>query len=110
MAAKAQRLYEAQELQNAFNMLLPAAQIKPEIIDWLDTDKYFTTVSELYPVLLKVSTSKANVKSIRDQRAQAEREAKATQEIGNLLEGAQIASETDPDKGLLPRLVGDVGL
>ncbi len=107
--AKAQRLYEAQELQNAFGMLMPAAQIKPEIIDWLDTDKYFQTVSELYPALLKVSTSKANVKILRDQRAQAERDAKATQDIGNLLEGAKIASETEPDKGILAKLSGTVG-
>jgi len=107
--AKAQRLYEAQELQNAFSMLMPAAQIKPEIIDWLDTDKYYMTVSELYPALLKVSTSRANVKILRDARKQAEEDAKATQDIGNLLQGAQIASETDPDKGILGKLTGTVG-
>lgn len=108
--AKAQRLYEAQELQNAFNMLMPAAQIKPEIIDWLDTDKYYATVSELYPALLKVSTSKANVKIIRDARKVAEEEAKQTQDIGNLLQGAGAASEIDPKKGMLPALTGDVGI
>ncbi|MBE3120099.1 MAG: head-tail connector protein [Candidatus Atribacteria bacterium] len=107
--AKAQRLYESQELQNAFTMLLPAAQIKPEMVDRISGDKFFETISELYPALRKVTETPTKVKEIRAQRAQAAADAKMTQDVGNVLQGAQIASETDPNAGLLAGLAGNVG-
>ena len=108
--AKAQRLYESQELQNAMSMLLPAMQIKPEMLDLLSADKFFQLVVELYPALLKVAEDKRVVKQIRDQRAKAQAEAKMTQDVGNVLQGAQMASETDPNAGLLASLTGSVGV
>jgi len=108
--AKAQRLYESQELQNAFTMLLPVAQIKPGIVDMISTDNYYETVSELYPALRKISEKPSVVKQIRADRAQAEAEAKMTQDVGNVLQGAQIASETDPNAGLLGALSGNIGM
>jgi len=106
--AKAQRLYESQELQNAFSMLLPAAQIKPEMVDNISSDKFYETIAVLYPALRKVSETPTKVKQIRAERAQAEAEAKMTQDIGNTLQGAQIASETDPNAGLLGALSGNI--
>ncbi|MBE3145302.1 MAG: hypothetical protein IMZ61_15495 [Planctomycetes bacterium] len=49
------------------------------------------------------------MKEIRAQRAQAAADAKMTQDVGNVLQGAQIASETDPNAGLLAGLAGNVG-
>ena len=102
--AKAQRLYESQEMQNAFIMLLPAAQIKPEILDRISGDRFYETVATLYPALRKVSATKSEVKKVRDERAAAEAEAKLVQDAGNLLEGAKIASETNPNEGMLGAL------
>ena len=107
--AKAQRLYESQELQNALSFIMPAVQIKPELLDNLNADKYYETITTLYPALRKVSESQAQVKKIRSERAAAAAEAKMTQDIVNTLQGAQIASETDPNTGLLAALSGNVG-
>jgi hypothetical protein len=107
--AKAQRLYESQELQNAFTMLLPAAQIKPEMVDLINTDKYFETIATLYPALRKVSESPQTVKKIRAKRAQEMADAKMAQDMTTALQGAQAASETDPATGLLAGLAGNVG-
>lgn len=108
--AKAQRLYESQELQNAITFILPVAQIKPEMLDNINSDKYYDTVATLYPALRKISESQVTVKRIRMERASVEAEAKMTQDIGNTLQGAQIASETDPNSGLLAALSGNVGV
>lgn len=107
--AKAQRLYESQELQNAMSFIIPAVNIKPEILDNISSDKYYETITTLYPALRKVSESPTQVKKIRSERAAAAAEAKMTQDIGNTLQGAQIASETDPNTGLLAALSGNVG-
>lgn len=104
--AKAQRLYEAQELQNAFTMLLPVAQIKPDLVDWLSTDNFYETVVELYPALRKISEKKTTVKLIREEREAKIAKAEMTEDIGNVLEGAGMASEIDPNKGLLKALTG----
>ena len=107
--AKAQRLYESQELQNAFTMLMPVAQIKTEIVDRIDGDKYYESVSVLYPALRKVSAKESKVKEIRDQRAKDAADAKLAQDMGNVLTGAKTASETDPNAGLLAGLSGNIG-
>jgi hypothetical protein len=107
--AKAQRLYESQELQNAFTMLMPVAQIKTEIVDRIDGDKYYESVSVLYPALRKVSAKESKVKEIRDQRAKDAADAKMAQDMGNVLTGAKTASETDPNAGLLAGLSGNIG-
>ena len=107
--AKAQRLYESQELQNAFTMLMPMAQIKADIVDRVSSDKYYDAMIELYPALGKVSATKSQVTAIREGRAAAQAEAKQTQDAGNVLQGAQMASETDPNAGLLAGLTGAVG-
>jgi len=107
--AKAQRLYEAQELQNAMNMLMPIAQIKPEVLDVINADKAFEQCAILYPAIRKISESPAKIKAMRAQRAAAQAEAAQTEMIGQALQGAKLASETDPNAGLLAGLSGNVG-
>lgn len=107
--AKAQRLYEAQELQNAFNMALPMAQVKPEMLDNISGDKFLTLVTELYPALGKVLEDSRIVKKIRDDRKKQIAEEKLSQDLLSAVQGAQIASETDPNAGLLGALSGTVG-
>lgn len=108
--AKAQRLYEAQELQNAFGLIMPVAQVKPELLDNISGDKFFSVTSELYPAVLKIAETPADVKKIRKTRAEEALRAQGMQEIGGMLEGAKTASETDPNEGLLGALSGNIGL
>jgi hypothetical protein len=107
--AKAQRLYEAQELQNAFGMIMPAYQIMPTIIDPIDPDKLYSEVVELYPALRKVSRKDTEVKKIRaDRQAQAAaQQAQAT--LANAAATAKTASQADPNMGILGQLTGTVG-
>jgi hypothetical protein len=107
--AKAQRLYESQELQNAMTMILPAAQIKQEMLDLISADKYYELICVLYPALRKISETPANVKQVRNNRAKMTAEKKMTEDAGTALQGAKLASETDPNAGLLAGLAGNVG-
>jgi hypothetical protein len=107
--AKAQRLYEAQELQNAMTMLMPMAQIKPDILDHFSGDKIMIMAATLYPAIMSITEDPKAVKKIRDDRKKAEAEAKMTQDIGTALSGAKVASETDPTAGLLAGLAGNIG-
>jgi hypothetical protein len=106
--AKAQRLYEAQELQNAYGMLVAVAQMKPEVLDNFDPDKAFSKISNLYPVMRDVTMDEARIKAQRMAKAEAMKKQSATQDIGNMLSGAQTASEIDPTAGLLGQLTGQV--
>uniref|UniRef100_A0A6M3KFI7 Putative head tail connector protein n=1 Tax=viral metagenome TaxID=1070528 RepID=A0A6M3KFI7_9ZZZZ len=106
---KAQMLYEVQELQNAFSMILPTANIKPEILDRIDGDKVYDEVSELYPALQKVTVDEKKVKQIRDQREKQRVEQKTKEDAALLLAGAEQASKINPTEGLLGTLSGNVG-
>lgn len=107
--AKAQRLYEAQEVQNALSMVLPMAQVKPEILDQINGDKCWELAATLYPALRKIGEKASDVRKIRQARAEAEAAQQETMDAANVLEGAKIASETDPNAGLLAGLSGNVG-
>ena len=108
--AKAQRLYESQEIQNALTMILTMAGVKPEMLDLISGDEYYRLVQELYPALNKVSEKTSRVTAMREARAEAQAKAEGISDAGSLLEGAKTASETDPSKGLLADLSGNVGL
>ncbi|MDD5348414.1 MAG: portal protein, partial [Candidatus Omnitrophica bacterium] len=107
--AKAQRLYEAQELQNAFSLLLPIAQVSPEMLDNIDVDKAYDEVASLYPALRKISRTDEEVQGIRDERQKKIADEQAKLDTERLIAGAEIASKTDPNAGLLPALSGNIG-
>ncbi|MFA5340794.1 MAG: portal protein [Clostridia bacterium] len=108
--AKAQRLYEAQELQNALNLLIPAAQVDQTILDNFDGDKYFQKISGLYPVVTDIARSEDQKLGIRNARAEAQANAQAQANAMATVEGLKTASETEPDTGLLGALSGNVGM
>jgi hypothetical protein len=108
--AKAQRLYEAQEIQNAFNLIIPAAQIDQSMLDNFDADKYFKKIEMLYPAISEIAKSEDAVKMIRQQRAQQQANAQAQANAAVTLDGLKTASETQPDTGLLGALSGNVGM
>ncbi len=107
--AKAQRLYEAQELQNAISMLLPLVQVKTDIVDRIDSDKYYDTAMVLYPALRKISADKRVYTDLRDKRKAAQAMAEQKETIAQTLGGAKVAADTDPNAGLLAALSGNVG-
>ena len=79
------------------------------MLDNISGDKYYEMVATLYPALRKVSETPIIVKGIRAQRAKAAAEAKLAQDVSLALQGAQVASETDPNAGLLGALTGTIG-
>lgn len=108
--AKAQRLYEAQELQNALNLIIPGAQVDQTILDNFDGDKYFQKIAGLYPVVNDISKSEDERLAIRQARAEAQANAQAQANAMATVEGLKTASETEPDTGLLGALSGNVGM
>jgi len=107
--AKAQRLYEAQELQNAFGMLLPAYQIMPELLDPVDPDKLYSEVVKLYPAMRNVTRKENDVKKLRSDRAAKAAAANAQMTLANAAATAKTASEADPNAGILGQLTGTYG-
>lgn len=108
--AKAQRLYEAQEIQNALNLILPAVQVDQTVLDNFNGDKYYRKISELYPVIVDITRDEDSVASIRQARAEAQANAQAQANAMATVEGLKTASEADPNAGLLGALSGNVGM
>lgn len=108
--SKAQKLYEVQELQNAYAMLIPAAQANPEILDNIDPDLEYEEIAELYPAMRKVSRKEAVVKAIRDKRAKDIEADRAIRASAATLSSLKTASETQPDAGILGQLTGNVAM
>lgn len=107
--SKAQKLYEVQELQNAYSMIIPAAQAQPDILDNINSDRTFNEIVELYPVLRKVRNEDTERKTIRDDRAKRIAVQDGLGATAATLSSLKTASETQPDGGILGQLAGNVG-
>ncbi len=107
--SKAQKLYEVQELQNAYSMLVPVAQTKPEVLDNIDSDRAYDEIAELYPVLRKISKKPEDVQAIRAERQKKIELQEGLQASAATLSSLKTASETQPDGGILGQLTGNVG-
>ena len=108
--AKAQRLYEVQELQNSLSLIMPGAQVDPQILDNIDGDKLYSKIVALYPVVLDITRDEDAVAGIRQARAEAQANAQAQANAMAAVEGMKTASEADPNAGLLGALTGNIGM
>ena len=69
--ARAQRMTEADSMTRWVNNLAPLAQIKPDILDNVDFDKFATELGETLGVPASNMRSEIEIKRLRKQREQA---------------------------------------
>lgn len=90
--ARAQKGSEVIAIQRTLELIGPMAQAKPEILDWYDMDKiakFVPTVTGMPSSLLR---SDAQVKQIRDVRAEEMAKQQQQQQLAALAEGAGKAA------------------
>lgn len=95
--AQAQRAVEGSAIERAIGFAGTVANIKqdPSSLDLLDTDnalrEYFK-VTAVPPALIRSDDA---VQAIREQRAQAQRQAEMQQQLGSAIEGVKVLSQAD---------------
>jgi len=96
--AKAQKLSDAQSINDFLLTLKGMAEINPEVIDNLNFDKTAQELSEIYNVNPEILRSDDEVQAIREQRLQAQQ---AMQQMEMLKAGAGAAVDlSQADKNL----------
>ena len=74
LIAKAQRSAEAEAFQRAFALFGPMLEMKPDMLDNVDTDGLVREAFDIYGVSYKAITNKNKVGAIRKQRAQVQQQ------------------------------------
>jgi hypothetical protein len=94
MIARAQRINEGQNIARAMAMLQPLVQLKPDILDILDTDKLVREVWGIYNNphdLLVTKQALAKLKAQRQQAAQQQAQMQQQEHQSNVLKNATPA-------------------
>lgn len=78
--ARAQRVNEAESLQNAFVSSAPVLQAQPEALDNIDGDAWIREHWKIFGASQKVLRNKAEIDAIRESRQQAQQKALEQQE------------------------------
>jgi hypothetical protein len=99
--AKAQKLYQAQAVNNAMMFLGPVADRYPEILDRFNPDELADLAIDLFGVPTRVLRTDDRVEAIREARRKRSLGDAARSQMAENIAAAKMASETDPGKGLL---------
>lgn len=99
--AKAQKLHQAQAVNNAMAFVAPLADRYPEVLDRIDPDEVVDLAIDLFGVPSRVLRTDDRVKAIRQARQQRSQGEAARREMAENIAAAKTASETDPNAGLL---------
>jgi hypothetical protein len=115
--AKAQRVTEAQGIMRTLEMMLPAANIKPEILDVLDWDKTIRHIADVnsvpavlvFPEAVVAQKRAAKAKLIQQQQQMEQLQA-LSKSVGQVAPAMQNAGEAgSPIDGLMNMLKGAGG-
>jgi len=102
--ARAQRAVDVESVTLAIQDLIPIAQVKPEVWDWLDTDKYAQHAFSVRGVPAKVTRTDQEVEALRQARFQQEAQEQSLAEAGQIAEaGGKVAPLLTALQGGRPR-------
>jgi hypothetical protein len=99
--AKAQRAAEGRSTAEAMNMLMPLAELKPQILDKINEDEYADYIWEIHGAPTKLLNAEAVVKKIREQRDAAIAEQQQKEESMLMMEGAAKLGKMEAGAGPL---------
>jgi len=85
--ARAQKATQLQNVTRLLEAFVPLINIKPEIADKFNGDGYFDWAHDLLDAPTAVSTSKDEIKMIREKRAKAQQEAQMKEDAMSMTEG-----------------------
>lgn len=91
--AKAQRTADSDDLSRVFGLLSPLAETKPELLDNLNSDAITRDTFDKFGMPAQYLHSEADVKAVREQRAQAAQQQAEMQEAEQAVDVAGKASQ-----------------
>jgi hypothetical protein len=91
--ARAQRIQDAEAIQNALAASGPVLQLQPEVVDNIDGDEMLREHFKIFGATQKVLRSNAEIEAVREARAEAQQAA---------LEQQQAAQDTENMSKMAP--------
>lgn len=91
LVAKAQRAVEAEAFGRTLQMIMPLAEAKPEMLDYLNGDEVLKHGAEIFSLYYKLLNNDADVAKIRKQRQQMQMQQMQQQQEQHT---AEVASKT----------------
>lgn len=92
LIARAQRVSEAQNIARAMQLLQPLAQMKPDLLDNVDTDKVVREIWDIYGIDYKLLVSQRDLDKKRKEQAQMKQQMMQQQQEQHQAEVAQKAA------------------
>lgn len=105
--ARAQKMYQLNAVKRWTDLIIPFAEAKPEILDWINSDDAAVFIADLLGVAPEVRSTKKEVEQIRTVRAEQQKQQQVMQELMAVSE--TLAKSGKGLKDLIPALGGEGG-